>query len=167
MLHSRLALAPSDKSMACRQAPSLPLSESQRSGMTQLLELALRYQHALDGLSESNSAAASSAGHALCTALSFAGADRGERSKNVKQLEPIILRTTLATSIVTYLEHIPWGKVTVQTLMQPQGTPVSEAILCGTLLDMLVAYTLDAESASNCSRSLGALLLRQVRVFLK
>ena len=91
--------------------------------MARLLELARRYQHALDGLSESTRDAASAAGLALWRAVppEMTG---GQRNRDLRKLEPIVLRTTLATTMVTYLERIPWGKVTLQMLMHPEGTHI-------------------------------------------
>lgn len=76
--------------------------------MAQLLELALQYQHALDGLSDSSWAAASEAGARLRNAVKAARNNSTAQSS----LVPIILRTQLATSMVSNLERIRWDEVT-------------------------------------------------------
>lgn len=137
--------------------------------MAQLLELALRYQQALDSPNGTvTSAAADESGRALCEAVlavlagPAGGARRGTQSiidSDLTVLEPIILRTTLATSLVAQLERFPLQDVTLQMLWQPAGTSLIAALICAEMLSYLCI------SALKCIESDGTapiLLLRQV-----
>lgn len=82
--------------------------------MAQLHELALQYQQALDGLrGDSLSDAANAASLPLRRAIKAAMIPPLDGAVNYSALESIILRTTLATSIVAYFERISWETVTL------------------------------------------------------
>lgn len=136
--------------------------------MARLLDLARQYQQALDAAHGSvPDAAAVAAGSKLNQMANAATQPHEGGPVNYSALYPLILRTTLAASIVTHLERIPWAEVTLQMLREPAGTPLAAADGCAA---MLVCLGLAAEqSADNGSRSsstspLPALLLRQVHV---
>lgn len=122
--------------------------------MAELQKLARRYQRALDGLSDSTRDAASGAGQALMRAVSEA---KTEGSDGVPAVETLILRTTLATSIVTHLERIPWAAVTLPMLSHLQGSVLSEVAVCTAVLRALLRSAL-----ASASTKAAALLLRQV-----
>lgn len=140
-----------------------------------LLKLALQYQHALDGhdpiegfralgsdsltSSIAAAAAAGAAGRALLRAVATA-TQGGTLSHKGTALEPIILWTQLASSLVTHLESIPWGAVTLQMLRHSEGTPFSEALLCGRLLAALIESVMCTAALSDLKSPAAALMLR-------
>ena len=75
----------------------------------------------------------------------------------VKSLEPIVLQTTLATSITGYLERTLWAAVTPQLLCAAEGAPPAARDVAGDILCMLFA------TCGVCSPSTVGHLLRQVR----
>lgn len=114
--------------------------------MARLKELALRYQQALDSLADSTTA-----GNALSSAANSPG-------DGFQTLEPIILQTTLATSITVYLERIS----TPAVLLGLEGASVDEATIAGEVLGMLVQCAIRSHAASDARSPVAALLLRQV-----
>lgn len=75
--------------------------------------------------------------------------------------EPIILQTTLAASLVAYLERIPWDEVTCQMLCDMQDAARSCVGTCCELLGILVSAAVSC-TESDRSSQVPALLLRQV-----
>lgn len=126
--------------------------------MPQLYKLALQFQHALDGTCGSlSSTAADDAGASLMTALMPGLSDGSDEDHSF--LEPIILRSKLAASIVAYWERIPWGALTLQTL---SAAAVRTLGFCRELFPLLFYCAMGAAAASNGRSPVGALLLRQV-----
>lgn len=133
--------------------------------MAQLLALAHAYQQALDGYRASTRNAASEAGRELYMFRASMGPYPSDDAAT-RALEPIILQTTLAASIVTYLERIPWVAVTPQMLSRPLGTPLSELLVCGDFLGMFLECAVGELEASCSARStVSRRLLQQVRSF--
>lgn len=128
--------------------------------MGQLFELALRLQQALDS---PDGYLTDDAVPALGTALLDAmhrNADHTVCAEDVATLESIIMRTTLATSIVAHFERFPWTAVTARMMAAPRGTVLQGVLSCGAILEMLAHA---AEAASQESKgTLAVLLLRQV-----
>lgn len=121
--------------------------------MAGLLEKALRFQRALDGARGSvGSNATSAAGWALHMAHM---ASMNSSTGGVNFLEPVILRTTLATSVAAYLEHIPWTEVTLEMLAAHNATICECA-------GLLVIMHCQAPAVSGSRIPVPALLLRQV-----
>lgn len=137
------------------------------AAMAELHELAVQYQRALDGTRGSiPSAAVDAASNALYHRIVAELKPDSEGIFNdYNFLEPIILRTTLATSAAAYLERIPWTAVTPQMLSQPAGTPLGAVRVCSLVLGSLL-------HASRCIAGRGsntvpaALLLRQIDIML-
>lgn len=128
--------------------------------MPQLIKLALQLQQALD------SAGIASAAVAALAILHHVGpAVESTPGTASASMEPVILRTTLATSIVTYLERIQWAEVTPRILCNPAGTPFECAYVGAGVLRLMFECTAAAASANNGRTPLAALLLRQVDVF--
>ena len=122
--------------------------------MAELIELALQYQQALDGHS---AAATSTAVEATGLALELAMREAafpaaGDGSAAWKVFQPIILQTTLATSIVAYFERTPWAALTPQMLS-------ARRVAGGILLHL---YNSTQYSDSTSAQTAAALLLRQV-----
>lgn len=134
--------------------------------MVQLHVLGQRYQKALDRISDATRDAASAAGQRLLgQASDMAGRAElreGKSDIGMTVLEPIILQTELATSMVEYLERIPWTTVDVHVLVRPSGTPVSELFVCGELLRLLVDCAEQTGAARGERSSAPSRLLRQV-----
>ena len=122
--------------------------------MGELIELALQYQQALDGNSATaTSAAVETKGSVLELAMSRAVLPTaGDDSATWKVLQPIILQTTLATSIVAYFERTPWAALTPQMLS-------ARRVAGGILLHL---YNSTQYSDSTSAQTAAALLLRQV-----
>lgn len=107
--------------------------------MASLLRLAEDFQRSLDRIGRGGtSAAADTAGwdlyHGFQTTMQpfF-----GDPEPDTEVLEPIILRTTLAESIVLYLERFPWVEVTVQMLEKPPNTVFSPVGIASEILRRL------------------------------
>lgn len=135
--------------------------------MAQLYELALRYQQALDGLHGSiSSVEADAAGRGLHHAMSdmVKGADSSGASAPEARpsFAPIVLRTTLASSIVAYVESIPWAQVTPQMLHEAEPGHLSALEVASRVFQLLFANAILADSISMASSPVAALLLRQV-----
>lgn len=103
--------------------------------MAQLIKLARQFQQALGGY---NAQATPSA------ALTAAG-----------------LRTTLAASIISYLERIPWAAVTPQMLIAPAGTLFAAVETSVKVLEYSLCASNHPLNASGSS-SLAAHILEQV-----
>ena len=90
-----------------------------------------------------NSSGAFLAGAELVAAMRAAPSESvrsssDSRGMSLEALEAIILRTTLATSFMAYLEGIAWSSITLQMLGRPQGTLLSEVRVCGDMMAHLV-----------------------------
>lgn len=141
----------------------------QLCGMARAQDLALQLQQALESdrasIDSIPSAATVAAGVALFRAVSEASpAASGEASVGRQRLdsvlEPIILRTTLATSIVAHLEAIPWAAVTPRMLSEPAGSPLR---VLETVTRLLLCFCNNAVvAAEEGSTALASALLRQV-----
>ena len=140
---------------------------SQESELHEALALAPAFQQALDSGTESFAAAAGKALSDVVRRQILPYRKGGGRNKDF--LEPIITGTTLATSMVRYLERIPWPEVTPQMLLlDPEGTPgtaLYAAEVCGLLL-LLLCESAVAAVASDETSLVPALLLRQVRTLI-
>lgn len=78
-------------------------------------------------------------------------------------LESIILRTSLASSMVAYLERFPWTAVTSLRVEPDSGGPsLFAATICGALLDLL-SRVADASRWKSGRNQVPDLLLWQVR----
>lgn len=131
--------------------------------MAQLRKLAVRHQQALDGLSSTfQSAEADSAGSALAVAVAEATtAVEGVRAETWTALEPVIMHTKLATSIVAYFERIPWGTLTTEMLCRREGSALAALNVNREVLTQLFASALRA-GPNGYKRPLAAELLQQV-----
>lgn len=89
---------------------------------------------------------------------------RGVHNSGHNSLQTIVLRTTLATSMVKYLESIPWAAVTPHMLLDPGGTPLFGAEFCSVLLFLLFQSAWESNIARDGTSPLAALLIRQVRI---
>ena len=127
-------------------------------------ELAREFQQALDSGRGSEAApGADSVGWMLlCIVLEQTQPEGTGRGRIQDVLEPIITGTTLATSMVRYLERIPWAEVTPQMLRCPAGTPLYVAEVCGEMLWFL-CESANLAAADSGSSPLPANILRQVR----
>lgn len=133
------------------------------------LKLAQKFEKALESLSGPATSAAAShyqaaedAGRALQVALesnlvSRAG-DQFVLNRYINVMQPIIRRTTLAASIATYLQRIPWAAVTPRMLAEPAGTPLGTAHIGCTLLALVQATSCGHSDSSTAAE----LLFRQV-----
>lgn len=94
------------------------------AAMAPLLKLADAFQKALDGVENPlTNDAADAKGLALFRAIfSTPGSSQGS-GPGFKVLEPLIIKTKLATSMVAYLERIPWETATPKMLCNRAGTP--------------------------------------------
>lgn len=72
-----------------------------------------------------------------------------------------MLKTPVATSIVSYLERIPWASVTPQMLSDPEGTPLAAVKGCAWILMHLSLTVMDREAQGSRS-AIPALMLQQV-----
>lgn len=127
--------------------------------MAGLHRLALQYQQALDSdRGTAPGGAVEAAGGALVCAVHQAMFSPEGFAKDPSVLEPIILRTTLAASLVEAVERIPWAAATPQMLSDTRGTPLAVADNGGWLLLHLCSAAEKAEG----SQTVPALLLRQV-----
>ena len=77
----------------------------------------------------------------------------------LSDLEPLVTKTTLAASIVAFLERIPWAAVTRQMLRQPEGTPLAAVRACHLVLAPLSTCAMLLTIGS----AVGPLLMHQVR----
>ena len=138
--------------------------------MAQLRELALKYQHALDGVTGATSSAeAEAAGVTLYrgtrTAMSLLHLAGRDDPHSI--LEPIVMRKMLVAIIAAYLERTSWGAVTPQMLSALVGKPLTA---CGPLPMQECAWMLRILCQASMYTSdsgggiLQALLLRQVCV---
>ena len=135
--------------------------------MAQLCELALQYQRELDSTSGlTRSAAARFAGVALLAAVEASRGTDPEAPEAIRPecraaLVPLILRTTLAASIVGCLERTPWAAVTWE-MLGGEGDAFPAALnVDGTLFVWL--YQAAMPEGPQPSGPVTALLLRQVR----
>lgn len=139
----------------------------QPNSMTRLHDLALQFQQALNSFSAPfTHSAADAVGQALheeiLMAVHVCAAHPWEdSSEDYSVLEPIILRTTLATSIVAYFERIPWEALTPQMLSEPEGTPVAAVKYCSSVL-MSLGYAALVSKPTHRGDTVLALLLQQV-----
>lgn len=143
--------------------PSPRTLKSEVSSMAPLHELALRYQRVLDGLRGSvRDHAAIGAGSEFFLALHAALATANRTSCNLWEVvQPITLRTKLATSIAAYLERVPWAMLTPQALSQPGGS-FGAAVQSVNILGLLMSSA-QANSAENDGKSqVATTLIRQV-----
>ena len=127
--------------------------------MAELLEMARQLQLMLDSGTRTGIAGLTAA--AINHVSARAGP--GGFEEGSAALEPIILRTTLAVSLVGHLERIPWASVTPQMLSEPAGSPIEAAASIAHLLNMLCKCAGCASAASNDSSKVAPVLLRQVR----
>lgn len=135
--------------------------------MAELLDLARQYQRALDGaLGPSGSVAADSAGKALCEAMQAVydaapdGSDAGTQA-----VASIVLQTTLAASITTYFERVPWAAVQTHALPALDETclmSVLQGLYYGSDVMRLLFNSAMPIERDSLSIPLAALLLRQV-----
>lgn len=117
---------------AVAEAGAAFVSEGYIRNMAQLQELAKQYQQDLDRLvGNVTSAAAEASGRALYVAMHAPSHTAGNAATVTAHfLRPLVLGMTLATSVVKYLEHIPWRAVSPQMLSAALGpTPDSSARL--------------------------------------
>ena len=136
--------------------------------MATLLRLAKRFQKALDSARDGTSAsqaAALEAGTALHdVALTAIQAGNLDVDDDGSFMAPIIMRTTLAASIVAYLERIPWAAVTPQMLRAPRDCMPLAAVDPGIcVLALLVQCARVAGNDPRYDSPEPSTLLRQVR----
>ena len=127
--------------------------------MAHLLDLALQFQQELDGDLAPGGQALQGAVRALCP---IAFPDATVKYAAFRLLEPLILQTTLATSIVAYFERIPWAEVTPQMLAKPGGTPLAAVHTCAYLINNLQRIAMGAAEKTDGRFEVVTLLLRQV-----
>jgi hypothetical protein len=132
--------------------------------MAELIELALQYQQALDGHS---AAATSTAVEATGLALELAMREAafpaaGDGSAAWKVFQPIILQTTLATSIVAYFERTPWAALTPQ-MLSARGAAHGPSALESASRILLHLFHSALHPDCSTGKTVAALLLRQVR----
>ena len=109
-------------------------SDRQPGSMAPLLAMALKYQRVLDDVTELNWLSASAVALSMHKRAKQAGVVPNQGLAGFKPLEQIILQTTLAASMVKYLEGIPWASITLQMVKQTEGTPLSQLETCNTYL---------------------------------
>lgn len=107
--------------------------------MVSLLQHAENFQRALDRLGKGGtSAAADAAGwdlyHSFQTTMNPSFVDF---EPDTEALEPIILRTKLAASIVSFLQRFQWADVTVQMLAKPPESVYSPVGIASEILRRL------------------------------
>ena len=130
--------------------------------MAHLVELAQRYKKILDGLSCTASTTAEySAGWLLYKAMTAA---LGDPYHKWKALEPIVLKTKLAASIVAYLERVPRVALIPQLLWEAEGAHPTAVAIAITVLGIILHCATEAAHDSNNS-SVPAIMLRQVHNF--
>ena len=131
--------------------------------MTQLQILAQQYQQALDGLTGINSTPHSErAGAALLVAMEAELASSGAGAYDWAALQSVVLQTTLAASIVSYWERIPWATLTPQMLSGP-GRPILASLrISSSVMMYMCSSGLYGGSQGSVAIPTAALLLRQV-----
>ena len=127
--------------------------------MAQLLDLASKYQQALDmACTGATAEAADASGRAFSGALQ--NAMRGAESEVMAASEPIVLRTTLIVSIIAYFQRIPWTEVTPQMLVKPDGTMLAPLHLASSILRRLMQSYV--EKGDSLKGGTAVAILRQV-----
>ena len=127
--------------------------------MAQLLDLASKYQQALDmACTGATAEAADASGRAFAAELRSAMLD--EEYKGTAALELIVLRTTLIASIIVYFQRIPWTEVTPQMLVKPDGTMLAPLHLASSILRRLMQSYV--EKGDSLKGGTAVAILRQV-----
>ena len=129
--------------------------------MAQLLDLASKYQQALDmACTGATAEAADASGRAFFGALYSATSGREPVLMEAAALELIVLRTTLIASIIAYFQRIPWTEVTLRMLDQPDGTMLAALHLASSILRVLLqSYVEEGDSLKGGT---AVAILRQV-----
>ena len=127
--------------------------------MAQLLDLASKYQQALDmACTGATAEAADASGRAFAAELRSVMLD--EEYKGTAALELIVLRTTLIASIIVYFQRIPWTEVTPQMLVKPGGTLLAPLHLASSILRQLMQIF--AQEGDSLEGGTAVAILRQV-----
>lgn len=135
--------------------------------MVLLHELARQFQQEIDNIGQKLSTpTADTAGMVLVNAMMEATASAADRNEGFSALQPIILRTTLAASIVQYFERLPWAEELTLIKVALKGDPSTAFQKCIVIL-MFLFKAVDFRSLSSDARrrdgASTALLLKQVR----
>ena len=142
--------------------------------MSSLTALALHYQQPLESVSGSNSSAASdAAGRSLYAAMCRAGpGSGGGLADDWTAFEPLIQQTTLATTIVSSFERIPWSAVTSQMLCGNEDLHLPAMQINAAILNQLLCSALTSQAVvgrrfgSKSASPVALRMLRQVLITL-
>ena len=101
--------------------------------MARMVQMARQFQEALDDVSAPDTRVAAGLAAPIVSCVE----QRVGGRMDVAALEPVILQTTLASSMVAFLERVPWAAATAAMLHNPGPTPFSLSSLLAHLMKML------------------------------
>lgn len=164
VLYVKVQLAFSERALLLSHSrPDLLLCGHHSGGMSRPVKLALLFQWELDGGGGSDTSAAMDAG----LAFQEEAVRRLDLDGNLAFLEPVILQTKLAASIVAHFERIQWAEITPRMLSEPPGTPLAAAVVGVDIMQMLFHSAVGPAEASGHGSPVVVKLLRQVLVLFR